>query len=120
MQPATLFFLLLRRPPRSTLFPYTTLFRSSGILGPDRADYARAGTPRRLRASAAACRSRRGGPSALFAQHHREAVGFADHRPLVGDLIARIVGPAQHIALCDEGEAALLEVAPRVFLVDAV
>src|SRR5206468_12934485 len=23
------FFLLLRRPPRSTLFPYTTLFRSS-------------------------------------------------------------------------------------------
>src|SRR5437899_10689898 len=24
----TLFFLLVRRPPRSTLFPYTTLFRS--------------------------------------------------------------------------------------------
>src|SRR5207302_9870847 len=24
-----LFFLLLRRPPRSTLFPYTTLFRSA-------------------------------------------------------------------------------------------
>src|SRR5205823_14584536 len=24
------FFLLLRRPPRSTLFPYTTLFRSEG------------------------------------------------------------------------------------------
>src|SRR5438874_8045626 len=24
------FFLTLRRPPRSTLFPYTTLFRSSG------------------------------------------------------------------------------------------
>src|SRR5438477_1020831 len=24
----TLFFLMLRRPPRSTLFPYTTLFRS--------------------------------------------------------------------------------------------
>src|SRR5258708_22078135 len=24
------FFLLLRRPPRSTLFPYTTLFRSCG------------------------------------------------------------------------------------------
>src|SRR5436309_9368775 len=27
---APFFFLLLRRPPRSTLFPYTTLFRSSG------------------------------------------------------------------------------------------
>src|SRR2546422_3325320 len=27
------FFLMIRRPPRSTLFPYTTLFRSHGILG---------------------------------------------------------------------------------------
>src|SRR5437016_12943038 len=26
------FFLLIRRPPRSTLFPYTTLFRSSRSL----------------------------------------------------------------------------------------
>src|SRR5476651_2836981 len=25
-----LFFLMIRRPPRSTLFPYTTLFRSAG------------------------------------------------------------------------------------------
>src|SRR5436853_5742515 len=25
------FFLMIRRPPRSTLFPYTTLFRSSHI-----------------------------------------------------------------------------------------
>src|SRR5438552_13793140 len=25
-----LFFLMIRRPPRSTLFPYTTLFRSMG------------------------------------------------------------------------------------------
>src|SRR6478672_10528452 len=28
------FFLMTRRPPRSTLFPYTTLFRSSGTAGP--------------------------------------------------------------------------------------
>src|SRR5207248_6183079 len=27
-----LFFLMLRRPPRSTLFPYTTLFRSPLVL----------------------------------------------------------------------------------------
>src|SRR5690348_17858938 len=27
------FFLMLRRPPRSTLFPYTTLFRSARIYG---------------------------------------------------------------------------------------
>src|SRR3712207_6968370 len=26
------FFLMIRRPPRSTLFPYTTLFRSDGVL----------------------------------------------------------------------------------------
>src|SRR5260370_40083340 len=25
------FFLMIRRPPRSTLFPYTTLFRSTGV-----------------------------------------------------------------------------------------
>src|SRR5687768_18086013 len=25
-----IFFLMIRRPPRSTLFPYTTLFRSAG------------------------------------------------------------------------------------------
>src|SRR3712207_7224251 len=25
------FFLMIRRPPRSTLFPYTTLFRSSNL-----------------------------------------------------------------------------------------
>src|SRR5436309_11357704 len=29
LQYAPCFFLMIRRPPRSTLFPYTTLFRSS-------------------------------------------------------------------------------------------
>src|SRR5256885_11824167 len=29
------FFLMIRRPPRSTLFPYTTLFRSMNVLGVD-------------------------------------------------------------------------------------
>src|SRR5207249_11484646 len=28
-------FLLIRRPPRSTLFPYTTLFRSEGVVARD-------------------------------------------------------------------------------------
>src|SRR2546422_11337546 len=37
------FFLMIRRPPRSTLFPYTTLFRS-------RAFQETAGRPRRRRA----------------------------------------------------------------------
>src|SRR3712207_8648767 len=30
------FFLMIRRPPRSTLFPYTTLFRSAGARRPRR------------------------------------------------------------------------------------
>src|SRR2546429_6361425 len=30
------FFLMIRRPPRSTLFPYTTLFRSSKARSHDR------------------------------------------------------------------------------------
>src|SRR5437870_13243680 len=29
------FFLMIRRPPRSTLFPYTTLFRSPSSTDPD-------------------------------------------------------------------------------------
>src|SRR2546430_16306500 len=36
---STVFFLMIRRPPRSTLFPYTTLFRSQRQLdsaGPER------------------------------------------------------------------------------------
>src|SRR3712207_6937128 len=48
------FFLMIRRPPRSTLFPYTTLFRS------------RPGSPGRLPArrppAAGGPRQRRGGP----------------------------------------------------------
>src|SRR5215204_7431089 len=34
--PSFFFFLMIRRPPRSTLFPYTTLFRSPAVPGPIR------------------------------------------------------------------------------------
>src|SRR2546430_12092880 len=34
---------MIRRPPRSTLFPYTTLFRSAGLDALDSADSARGG-----------------------------------------------------------------------------
>src|SRR5256885_8735797 len=30
--PLLFFFLMIRRPPRSTLFPYTTLFRSTRVI----------------------------------------------------------------------------------------
>src|SRR6266699_5636055 len=42
------FFLMIRRPPRSTLFPYTTLFRSSCQYCPQRTPRSRR-TPRRFR-----------------------------------------------------------------------
>src|SRR3712207_7821826 len=47
-----LFFLMIRRPPRSTLFPYTTLFRSverRAVGEPAEDDERRALAPRRLR-----------------------------------------------------------------------
>src|SRR5207248_2841851 len=34
--PPAVFFLMTRRPPRSTLFPYTTLFRSTPCMPPAR------------------------------------------------------------------------------------
>src|SRR3712207_9439448 len=34
------FFLMIRRPPRSTLFPYTTLFRSQRNTGPPAVEHA--------------------------------------------------------------------------------
>src|SRR3712207_8445922 len=54
------FFLMIRRPPRSTLFPYTTLFRSPplGRLGGPRGDLRQPADPRRLGAHPGA---RRGG-----------------------------------------------------------
>src|SRR5689334_24666248 len=46
-----LFFLMIRRPPRSTLFPYTTLFRSPGPVPQRLADHRHpAGGARRLSA----------------------------------------------------------------------
>src|SRR6266853_810599 len=46
-----LFFLMIRRPPRSTLFPYTTLFRSEG-----RRAAPPAGAPRGYQGRAGVCR----------------------------------------------------------------
>src|SRR2546430_10116868 len=60
MTPSNFFFLMIRRPPRSTLFPYTTLFRSldrrsarSGRRPPARGRARRAARRRRR----SACRS---------------------------------------------------------------
>src|SRR3712207_7198408 len=69
---------MIRRPPRSTLFPYTTLFRSAG---PNRAGRLRAGAARsrgtgRVGGSAA---DRRGG----------------DHHGSVGSVLSRALGRSE-------------------------
>src|SRR5256885_12003908 len=46
----TFFFLMIRRPPRSTLFPYTTLFRSHDIESAARGRSCCVGAGRRGRA----------------------------------------------------------------------
>src|SRR2546430_13078001 len=42
------FFLMIRRPPRSTLFPYTTLFRSVSVKWAQRDCHARRALRRRI------------------------------------------------------------------------
>src|SRR5256885_9801787 len=42
---AFFFFLMIRRPPRSTLFPYTTLFRSKDLVRAGVLEVVKAGTP---------------------------------------------------------------------------
>src|SRR5256885_11335076 len=56
------FFLMIRRPPRSTLFPYTTLFRSIGAHSRVRSSAGRAcrGARRESRGSASRRRCWRG------------------------------------------------------------
>src|SRR2546425_13253839 len=51
---------MIRRPPRSTLFPYTTLFRSGGHLGGGRGGRGRRRGVSRRRASGGARRRGRG------------------------------------------------------------
>src|SRR5262245_66573634 len=54
-----LFFLMIRRPPRSTLFPYTTLFRScsaSSVLPCARATHAVVSGPHMFAASSSRAR----------------------------------------------------------------
>src|SRR6266536_4487974 len=62
------FFLMIRRPPRSTLFPYTTLFRSPGRSAPGR------------RASAHACpnSTRRCAPPRRSEEHTSELQSRVD------------------------------------------
>src|SRR5947208_16314196 len=70
------FFLLIRRPPRSTLFPYTTLFRS---LHPDQAHISQHNSPhlREPRAVSSGCHRRRGCPKR--SEEHTSELQSPDH-----------------------------------------
>src|SRR5687768_18568181 len=57
------FFLMIRRPPRSTLFPYTTLFRSL-----QRLEHAQVGAPGARAGRAVAVDGRAVGPARLRQQ----------------------------------------------------
>src|SRR5256886_14189041 len=75
------FFLMIRRPPRSTLFPYTTLFRSGG-------DSRLAMPDVRLQCDSAGplgARAREGGASL-----HQGGDAAVQCRPVPGDRIAEI------------------------------
>src|SRR3712207_7471319 len=74
----TFFFLMIRRPPRSTLFPYTTLFRSPRRAADDRRDDAR----RVPQAPREGCRARAPVPAdpgagAVDRAHDRDPQGAA-------------------------------------------
>src|ERR1051325_10824772 len=110
------FFLMIRRPPRSTLFPYTTLFRSAAI---STSSIARSATTARRRWRAAACAA-----CARSEEHTSElqspyVISYAafffndtatteiytlslhDALPICGDL------DIVHRSLCDNGSATL-------------
>src|SRR3712207_8382339 len=66
---------MIRRPPRSTLFPYTTLFRSRRDAGQDvaaRQAAAREDVPDRLRPAARACAGRDPAVPARSEEHTSE------------------------------------------------
>src|SRR5216683_8191226 len=87
------FFLMIRRPPRSTLFPYTTLFRSRAGLVLQREQPG--GEPMELPAGL----GRRDAAAAAVEQPH--AIGLLQRRDL-----ARQVGLAQARGASGGGERA--------------
>src|SRR3712207_8427238 len=69
---------MIRRPPRSTLFPYTTLFRSQRVLDP------RVGAPGDRREQPALRRGR--AATRILQQEGASAVGILGHPRLVASL----------------------------------
>src|SRR3712207_7606347 len=73
------FFLMIRRPPRSTLFPYTTLFRSGGAPGRRAGASGGDGLDRRGSLGADRAGGRRGDRGALRRGHRRAETRSEEH-----------------------------------------
>src|SRR3712207_7638348 len=80
------FFLMIRRPPRSTLFPYTTLFRSS-LTSPSSST-----TSRRTRRSRTTSRS--AGPADLLVVRSEEHTSELQSRQY---LVCRLLLEKKHL-----------------------
>src|SRR3712207_2987081 len=97
---------MIRRPPRSTLFPYTTLFRSGRAAGDTAGDTARdAGDP--------VLHRRRGvlrGPHHLVLEADRRALGLVGLAP--GD-VAGGDGLAEGVDVLAEPGLRLLDLSPQ-------
>src|SRR5436190_22846780 len=87
------FFLMIRRPPRSTLFPYTTLFRSARRRS--RACVERSGDKDRWPAPAWPCRNPPSAPPLRRAhQYGRNALRSEEHTSELqshSDLVCRLL-----------------------------
>src|SRR5258705_6529964 len=102
------FFLMIRRPPRSTLFPYTTLFRSQ--LEP--AVFAdRSGELQRPRAVSEV----EGAVTVRFLLHVQKAAveNRRRRRPIAERPIARRVTVERHVEVVNRSVDAIDEVDPR-------
>src|SRR5258708_23519730 len=93
------FFLMIRRPPRSTLFPYTTLFRSptaiAATLGRDRSNvFIAACSPLAPPSAILASReSRRSLPPTRRSEEHTSELQSPDH------LVCRLLLEKQKLTL---------------------
>src|SRR2546430_13639500 len=66
------FFLMIRRPPRSTLFPYTTLFRSTSSVSRVEPWTVAATPPTRMNSTLASVRARRDRKSTRLNSSHSQ------------------------------------------------
>src|SRR5260370_24845719 len=78
------FFLMIRRPPRSTLFPYTTLFRSRAT---SRSSGCHAATSRDRRPASAAPRPQPSGRPARWLRSEEHTSELQSHLNLVCRLL---------------------------------